>query len=1109
MTASDQDERRRISDLLDLNLFVEAGAGTGKTSVLVERLFKAVKTGDTAIGEIAAITFTEDAASELIQRIRSRFEREMIEGNPSPEERDRLRDALRDIDFAAIQTIHGFARSMLSEMPLNAGLPLILDVMDDAEARLNFDGAWDSWLEVALVDQQFVSAIGRTSLLGLVGPIEKLKTAAWELNKNYDLLGQNAFAPGPEPQPIDIGDLQSMAKRWDRLLEFCDAPDDKLLVHMTANTLPLITNLVELSDSPDAVEALLAGEESVAVSTSRLGNRTNWPGDEGRYALAALREELADFHDLVERWLRETRSAVIGQLVSPVARMVREQVEVRRRTGQAGFHDLLVWARDMLRDDPEARLHFQGRYRRLFVDEFQDTDPLQVEIVQLLARRDPAGQFAPGALFVVGDPKQSIYAFRRADIQMTEQFRKFAQIDEASLTANFRSRGAILSWVNHVFGQWMGNGGAFQALYVALESGLSDSSEPDSPAEPHRVRILGGENDSNSVDEIRAEEGEAIALVAAEFGAGLHSVRDADGTNRPSSFRDLCILMPRRTALSSLERSLQDAGIPYVLQGESQLFETQEFRDMLNCLSAIDDPTDQVAVVGALRSPAFGCSDVDLWDWAASGCGFDYGDSVPETGLYVGECLADLARYHRLRNRATTPELIETFVRDRMLRELAALGEDWSQRHRRIDLISEMARSVQKSGRYSLREFVHWLRSRQSLGERMIESAPSIIGNDAVRVMTIHGAKGLEFPGVVITGLNSSPVNRRGETVFDTDPEAPVGVAIGLGSGRSRFETAGYEGIEEKKKQIGDAEAVRLMYVAATRARDHLFVSLYRKDGDSSTLAAKLAEYADSASGLQEQYAPQGGSVTPRGQAVVEPWGTRADMETWSSDISAAVAASGFPQSVSATALKSHDLPLPPQKESADDSGLEPWRKGRAATSLGSAVHAVLQELDLESGDGIVELANEQAMAHGVADHADEVASLAKAVLDSGVVMEAVRSGRYWRETPVAAGVGDGKSLEGVIDLIFESAPGELVVVDYKTDAVRGRSLPEMAEPYLPQIGAYVAAVDKTTPARVVRAVLVFARLALVGDPCEFELPDIDGAKAQALGVAREQLAVH
>ena len=169
----------------------------------------------------------------------------------------------------------------------------------------------------------------------------------------------------------------------------------------------------------------------------------------------------------------------------------------------------------------------------------------------------------------------------------------------------------------------------------------------------------------------------------------------------------------------------------------------------------------------------------------------------------------------------------------------------------------------------------------------------------------------------------------------------------------------------------------------------------------------------------------------------------------------------------------------------------------------------MLQEIDLESGDGIVELVNEKATAHGVADHADEVASLAKAVLDSGVVKEAVRSGRYWRETPVAVGVGQGKSLEGVIDLIFESAPGELVIVDYKTDAVRGRSLPEMAEPYLPQIGAYVAAVDKTTPARVVRAVLVFARPALVGDPCEFELPDIDGAKAQALEAAKEQLAVH
>ena len=1109
MTASDQDERLRISGRLDLNLFVEAGAGTGKTSVLVERLFNAVKCGNTTIDQIAAITFTEDAASELIQRIRSRFEHELIDGRPSPEERQRLSDALGDIDFAAIQTIHGFARSMLSEMPLNAGLPLILDVMDETEGRLNFDGAWDSWLEEALEDEKFVSAIGRASRLGLAGPIQKLKAVAWELNKNYDLLDPDAFVPGPEPQAIDIGNLQSMAKRWDRLLEFCDAPDDKLFVHMTANTLPLIANLIELSDSPDAVEALLAGEESVTVSTIRMGNKNNWPDDEGRYALTALREELADFHDLVERWILDTRSAIAGQLVSPVVRMVLEQVEVRWRTGRAGFHDLLVWARDMLCKDSEALRHFRGRYRRLFVDEFQDTDPLQVQIVQLLARRDAAGNFAPGALFVVGDPKQSIYAFRRADIQMTEQFRKTAQIDEASLTANFRSRSAILSWVNQVFGQWMGSDKPFQAPYVSLETGLSDATERESPDETHLVRILGGEIDSNSVDAVREEEGAAIALVAAEFGAGLYSVREAGGNVRPSSFGDLCILMPRRTALSSLERNLQDVGIPYVLQGESQLFDTQEFRDMLNCLSAIDDPTDQVAIVGALRSPAFGCSDVDLWEWATAGYGFDYGDSVPEAGLYVGECLAELARYHRMRNRATTPELIEIFVRDRMLRELAALGEDWSQRNRRIDLISEMARSVQSSGGHSLREFVDWLRLRQSLGERMIESAPSIIGIDVVRVMTIHGAKGLEFPGVVITGLNTGLVNRRSEIVFDTGPEASDSVAIGLGSRGSRFETSGYGDIEARKKQIGEAEEIRMMYVAATRARDHLFVSLYRKGGDNATLAAKLAQFAESTSGLSEQYTPVGGSVTPDTRTVSEPWGTSSDMESWSSEIAAAVAAAGAPRSASATSLKSQSLPLPPQKESLDDSGQEPWRKGRAATSLGSAVHAVLQDIDLESGGGIVELANEQAAAHGVADRADEVASLAKAVLDSGVVREAVKSGRYWRETPVAAGVGQGKSLEGVIDLVFESAPGELVVVDYKTDAVHGRSLREMAEPYRTQIGAYAAAVDKTTPARVVRAVLVFARPALAGDPCEFELPDIEDAKIRAIEAARVQLAVH
>ncbi len=1106
MTISDRHERKRISDRLDLNLFVEAGAGTGKTSVLVDRLFNAVRTGESTIGEVAAITFTEDAASELIQRIRARFECEMLRGNPQPEERDRLGDALRDIDFAAIQTIHGFARSMLSEMPLNAGLPLVLEVMDDTEATLRFDEAWAEWLEETLEDPQFVSALERASRLGLNGPLDKLRTVARKLNENYDLLDPETFSAGPESAPIDAGYLRSTAENWEKLLEFCDSPDDRLFVHVKKRTLPLIA---ELPDDPDEVEALLAREDTVVGPRGRVGSKTNWPDAAGADALPALREGLASVQEQIDSRLHEARSAVIGQLISSVARMVLNYVEVRRRNGLAGFHDLLVWTRDMLRKDAEALRYFQSRYTRLFVDEFQDTDPLQVEIVQFLARRDTGGQLAPGALFVVVDPKQSIYAFRRADIQMTERFRKSAQVDEATLTSNFRSNDAILSWVNHVFSRWMGDGDPFQARYVALEPGLSASPTPSSPDTAHCIRILGGKIDSKTVDAARAEEGQAIALLAAEFGAGVHSVRAADGTVRPSSFRDLCILMPRRTALPALERYLQDAGIPYVLQGQSQLFDTQEFRDMLNCLLAIDDPTNQVTVVAALRSPAFGCSDVDLWDWASSCHSFDYADSVPEYDLYVGNCLAELARYHRMRNRATTPELIETFVRERMLRELAALGPDWRESHRRIDLMSELARSVQDSGGHSLRDLVDWLCTRQSVGERMTERAPSVLGNDAVRVMTIHAAKGLEFPGVVITGLNTSSVSQRDEAVFDTDPEACASVAIGLGSGRLRFETGGYGEIAEKKKQISDAEDVRLMYVAATRARDHLFVSLYRKKGDKSTLAAKLAQLSENAAGFCERYTPRGASVSPDTQAVTQPWGSSAHMEIWSSEQEAALAASGAPRSASATSLKSHELPLPPQKESPDDSDHEPWRRGRGATSLGLAVHGVLQEIDLNSREGIVELASTQAIAHGVGTRADEVADLAKAVLHSAVVREAVSSGRYWREAPVAAGVGQGKALEGVIDLIFESSPGELVIVDYKTDAVRGRSLEQMAEPYRNQIGAYAEAVDKATPAHVVRAVLLFARPALTGDPCEFALPDIEVAKTQAVEAARDHLAVH
>ena len=316
---------------------------------------------------------------------------------------------------------------MLAEMPLNAGLPLILDVMDDAEARLNFDAAWDSWLEEALDDEQFVSALERASRLGLGSPMEQLKKVAWELNSNHDLLRGNAFVSGSEPAPIDFDYLRRSEESWVRLLEFCESPDDRLYARLRGAALPLIANLIELSDSPDRVEALLASEESLGGSTSRLGSKNNWSDVEGRYAITTIRGELGDLQEYLVGWLAESRTAVIGELVTSVARMVLEQVEERRRTGQASFHDLLVWARDMLRDDPEARRRFQGQYRRLYVDEFQDTDPLQVEIVQLLAGQDADGKFAPGALFVVGDPKQSIYAFRRADVQMTKRFREIRQ----------------------------------------------------------------------------------------------------------------------------------------------------------------------------------------------------------------------------------------------------------------------------------------------------------------------------------------------------------------------------------------------------------------------------------------------------------------------------------------------------------------------------------------------------------------------------------------------------------------------------------------------------------------------------------------------------------
>ena len=1122
---ADSAARTAISEQLEQTLFVEASAGTGKTTSLVERVVNLVATGKTTLDRIAAITFTESAAAELRDRIRQRLEEAADDEDRPGAERHRCRQGTADLDQASIRTLHAFAAQLLYERPLEAGLPPAFETTDEISAGIRFNEAWNGWLDVALRgDSPLAGDLSLALTLGMT--LEHLKDTALQFHRNYSDLRDVSFGTAAA-ETTAAGTLLNEAPELDRLCQFSKrGPGDPLHDHVRSK-LPALRRLAGAEPGTPAAYRLL---RRVLPLSSGRGNQRDWDLDplSGRNACSALKALLKELNDAVVDELGQVRRASLLPLLSALRGFALEYADERKAQGRAEFHDLLVWARDLLRDNLEVRDHFRSKFSHLLIDEAQDTDPIQAEIALFLAesvsgdadagpRPTSWREITPeqGKLFVVGDPKQSIYRFRRADvIQMVQlqQLMEHSGGSRVSLVQNFRSQETLVDWVNHVFGRWMdedssgeGKPGFLQAVYEEMYprwKGLT--AGPFGP----KVWALANEAVQSRIDPVREQESQDIAALLKQISSQGWLVLDQDATResgeetyRPARYSDVCILMPRRTALRTLERGLESASIPYRLESASLIFESQEIRDLLNCLKAIDNPADQVATVAALRSPAFGCSDVELLQHHRNGGRFNClagPDRTPEGP--VGDSLAVIRHFHEARLTGSTGALIDRFVRERMLMEVAIDHPQTRGLWRRYRFLVERAWQFEAAGGKSLRAFVEWVEDQISERARVTEAPVPESDEEAVRVMTIHAAKGLEFPIVILTGINSGYGGNPDRVLFD---RIRGRVEVGLGSQQERIATDGYEELAATESDMGDAEDVRLMYVAATRARDHLVLSLRRTDNPAGakSAAGQLAGIVEEKSSLWNEISPahlhSQTSADPdipaaEGEDPIPGEHSVAAFDQWGRDRESLVIEMGRPSAAAATALgrSSMDGEDKPEQESP-----EPWRRGRAGTSVGRAVHAVLQSADLGTGDGIAERARAQAAAEGVPGREQEIAGLCQTAVESGIVKRAVASGRYWREVPVAVGTGGG-SLHGFIDLLFEEADG-LVVVDYKTDSVSTEGASEAVQRYRLQGGAYAHALQQLTGRPVREVVFLYLQ------PSREEvLPDlqqaIDAARAEA-----------
>ena len=1072
----DQAARDEIRDALDRTLFVEAGAGTGKTAALVSRVVALVAAG-TPLRGIAAITFTEAAASELRDRIRLELERAATGKSDPPlsgPARARCDAALHELDDAALSTLHGFAHQLLVEHPLAAGLPPRFEVVDDIEARITFDQRWGDFVDALVVDTGMEEVLLTAFALGL--RLEDLRQVGRGLHDHHDRLTDSVAAP-VALSPLELNAVLTPLRAALALGQECTDDDDKLLVQLEA----LQFGLDALEQADDDLDRLDLLADLPKIDRGQIGARGNWRCD-----VEEVRALLGQAQEAVTHVLTRFRLAAVTALVARVRDFVLAFADERRRDGRVEFHDLLVLARDLLRRRPDVRAAIAQRYAAVLVDEFQDTDPLQIEIAVLLATSDPdAGKkpwhevaLDPGRVFLVGDPKQSIYRFRRADLALYHRVEAELHDGLRHLVQNFRSVPGIVAFVNHVFERLFEAGTpGRQATHVPLEAHRAVV-----PAAGPAVQVFGEPVAGTKIGPVRDREAREVAgLIRRVKAEGWPVFDPGSGTPREARYGDIALLIPTRTALPELERALELADVPVRIESQSLVYATAEVRDLLAILTALDDPTDEIALVAALRTPAFGCSDTELVEYRLAGGRWDYRRDLDLTlpdDHRVVTGIAALRDLHDARWWQSVSETVETVVRERRMLELAVAHRRPRDHWRRIRFLLDQARAYDERGGTGVRGFVEWVRQQADERARAVEVVVPEPDDDAVRVLTVHGAKGLEFPVVVLAGLNAVPQTRSQPVLWADDGHFEVG--IGVKTRGTWVETPGYDTVKKIESALDEEERLRLLYVATTRARDYLLVSLHHKEADKKCHAARLHAHLEGAPATAIEVEPEAVVAEPGAAAVDDRADELAARAEWIATRSTRLAAAARPASVAATTLAAEvaDEPEPDlglRKEPDPDEDRPPWQRGRAGTAIGRAVHATLQSVDLAGADDLGPTATAQAWAEEIPARAAEVRDLVHSVLDAPIVRAAVAGGRFWREVPVAVNI-DGVTVEGFVDLLVETREG-LVVVDYKTDRAPGDDeLEALMAKYRIQGAAYALALEQVLGRAVARCVFVFAR---------------------------------
>jgi ATP-dependent helicase/nuclease subunit A len=1061
----DKEQRDLIVTRLDKSVLVEAAAGTGKTTSMIQRMTALLETGACPISKLAAVTFTRKSAAELRSRFQIQLETRFR--NAPNGKVDLLRDASSQIDRCFVGTIHSFCARLLRERPVEAGVDLSFEEIDDTKDEMLRKQAWDE--HVARLHATNGPILKRLNELGI--PISDLAPAFHKL-ANYPDVGA---------WPCDQPPMPDFKEAREGLLEFVDHVegvkehfpqnyldyDDLMRKYARISRMARHRDLNSAADLVSILEAFTAAKSEPAKwvdcdKTLPKSETTRW------------HEYRASFQPFIIAWRKYCYPSCL-EAIRPALDIYDR---LRAQSAKLNYQDLLMRAADLLRDKPNIREYFRNRFSHLLVDEFQDTDPVQAEVMMLLTASDPSQtdwkKCSPtrGSLFVVGDPKQSIYRFRRADIVTYNKVKEI--IVESGgllvrLQANFRTVPSLIEWINKSFEKQFPISPSPQApAYVPLLPGRADLAQAD--ADCLKCLLVG-----SKVVDVGDHE---AATIARTIGHALRNevrIVTQSGETRMVEPGDFLIVTHYRKNLGTFASKLQELRIPHQVVGGNAMNQSEELSLLYMCLSAVTRPHDPVALVAVLRSELFGMSDSALYDFKKEHGTFSFHSELPlhleeSDRQALGDAFFRLREYSVWLRRLPAISAVEKIAADLGLSVLAACSPGGNMKAGSFSKALELLRAS-LTETWTVADLVAYL-GQLVQSQEQHDGIPALPpqGN-AVQVMNLHKVKGLEAPIVFLadpSGENRS--NRAIELTIDRTGDEVTGyVAIrGQAKGFVRRLIAcpsDWELREEEEQKFEEAEARRLYYVAATRAGSNLIVTQREKYNNRNPWkffetyvkhAPKLTAPVDIPSAADPPLDLDDSEVTEALQRIPRLW-----------------------SNIAAPTYK-----VASAKLISSAGALSVSAGGEHGTEWGSAIHGMLQAAMINPDSDLSGLALSALADQGLElDLANDAIDTVRSVMTSEIWKRALAARRKFVEIPfqrrVTEGAGDSGDtiVRGVIDLVFLDGSG-WVVVDYKTDRLTG-SADQFIEKYKHQVLTYVQAWAEITREPVAEAGLYFTSTGL------------------------------